>query len=371
MATQIDNIIIVNEQEVVTTSIDGYFKNLAIVAEFENAALLNSHIFSADGYEIYESLNAVAEVFPTTHIVYKYAQDAFTQKANTGVNKSAMEKLAVIQMKSTDSSFEAGLNRVGYADAYHFVCASNIEEDIISFATYFADKRKIPHAQTSDEDVLTDTTGNIAETLADASVKCALYYHSTNDEGLHAAQGAIHCFGTPGRIAGFYDKPSGITVDILTDNQKTKLDGNYVNYFTPFIGQAGSYMSRNLTAGGYLTNGTKIQKQVILDRIILNLQSAGMDALQMKIPYDDRGGAILEGKLKAVLRQLQQEQLIKIDSVDEDGEVLKGQELKVLSIAETKKDFNSYYAAQTFVVQASVLLALNAEKVVINLGYEV
>ena len=371
MSTNIDNIVIINEMETVTTSIQGYFLNEAIVAEFENAALLNSHVFSTDGYEVYESLAAVAQVFPTTHIVYKYAQDAFTQKANTGVNKSALEKLIVVQIKSTDSSFEAGLTRIGYADAYHWVCASNDAEDIESFTAYFADKRKIPHAQTSDADVLTDTTGNIAETLVDANKKCALYYHSVNDEGLHAAQAAIHCFGTPGRIAGFYDKPSGITVDVLTDTQKTKLDGNYVNYYTPFIGQAGSYMSRNLTAGGYLTNGTKIQKQVILDRIILNLQSAGMDALQMKIPYDDRGGAILEGKLKAVLRQLQQEELIKSDSTDDDGEVLKGQELKVLSIAQTKKDFASYYAAQTFVVQATVYLALNAEKVVINLGYEV
>src|SRR5574344_410578 len=107
MSSNIDNIIIVNESEIITTSIDGYFKNLAIVAEFENAALLNSNVFSTDGYEVYESLTAVAQVFPTTHIVYKYAQDAFTQKANTGVNKSAMERLIILQVKSTDSSFEA------------------------------------------------------------------------------------------------------------------------------------------------------------------------------------------------------------------------------------------------------------------------
>ena len=128
MSTNIDNIVIVNEMETITTSVDGYFKNLAIVAEFENAALLNSHVFSTDGYEVYESLAAVAQVFPTTHIVYKYAQDAFTQKANTGVNKSALEKLIVVQIKSTDSSFEAGLTRIGYADAYHWVLLQTIQK---------------------------------------------------------------------------------------------------------------------------------------------------------------------------------------------------------------------------------------------------
>ena len=126
-----------------------------------------------------------------------------------------------------------------------------------------------------------------------------------------------------------------------------------------------------MTAGGYLTNGEKIQKQVILDRVILNLQSAGMDALEMKIPYDDRGGAILEGKLTAVLTQLQNEELIKADSVDDAGFVTKGQTLRVLSVAETKKNFPSYYATQTFIVQAFIYLALNAEFVQINLGYSV
>src|SRR5574344_3151061 len=222
MATNIDDIIIVNESEVITTSIDGYFKNEAIVAEFENAALLNSHVFSADGYEVYSSLNAVAQVFPTTHIVYKLAQDAFTQKANTGMNKSSLERLIILQVKSTDSSFEAALTRIGYSDAHKWVCASRVAEDIESFVNYFADKTKIPHVQTSDADVLTDTAGNVAETLVDANKKAVLYYHAIDEEGLDAAMASMFCFAVPGRIAGVFDAPSGITSDTLTDNQKSK-----------------------------------------------------------------------------------------------------------------------------------------------------
>ena len=370
-STNIDNIIIVNDQEIVTTSIDGYFKNNAIVAKFENAALLNNYTFSTKGYEEYESLQAVAAVFPTTHIVYKLAKAAFTQKTNTGMNKSAMEKLAVVQILATDTDIEAGLTRIGYGDAYHWICASNVASDIESFASYFSDKRKIPHAQTSDAAVLTGGEGAISTTLAGAKTKCALYYHAVDTQGLASAMAAIHSFATPGRIAGFYDKPTGITVDTLSDNEKSTLDASFVNYYVPYIGQAGKYQTRDMTAGGYLTNGEKIQKQVILDRVILNLQSAGMDALEMKIPYDDRGGAILEGKLTAVLTQLQNEELIKADSVDDAGFVTKGQTLRVLSVADTKKNFPSYYATQTFIVQAFIYLALNAEFVQINLGYSV
>ena len=382
MSTNIDNIIIVNEQEIITTSIDGYFKNLAIVARFENSDLLEGQTFSTDGYEEFESLAGVGEKFPTTHPVYKCAKDVFTQKVNTGMNKSAVEKVAICQVLSTDNDIESALIRIGYTDAYHWVLTSTDDEDIMSFMGYFADKRKIPHAQTNEPEVLTNTQvtiegesgeeeiDNIAKRLADKNMKGVLYYHSLTDEFLNGAMGSIHCFGTPGRISGVFDKPSGITKDELTDNEKSKLDTNYVNYYTPYIGQAGSYMTRVLTAGGYMSNGDEIQQQVILDRIILNLQSAGMDALEMKPPYDDRGGALLEGKLKAVLKQLQNEELIASDSLSEDGTLQKGQELKVLSRQTVKEQFASKFAEKCFVVQAHVEIALNAKKVEINLVYQ-
>lgn len=379
MSTDIDNIIVVNEQEVILTSIDGYFRNLAVVAKFENASLNSGVIFPTAGYKEYESLSAVAEDFPTTHPVYKACIDVFAQKVNTGMNKSAVEKVAVCQILTTDDSVEAGLNRIGYTDAYQWVYVGTTDADIESFVDYFAGKRKIPHVQTSEPEVLSNTQvtpssgdayDNIAKVLKDGNKKVVLYYHAIDDEALNGAVASIHCFANPGRIAGVFDKPSNITVDVLTDTQKSNLDTNHVNYYTPYIGQAGSYMTRNMTAGGFMSNGVETQEQVILDRIILNLQSAGMDALEMKIPYDDRGGAMLEGKLKAVLRQLQNEGLIASDSLADDGTIQKGQTLKVLSRETTKRQFPSYFAEKCFIAQATAEIALNAKKVTINLVYQ-
>lgn len=382
MSTNIDNIIVVNQEEIITTSLDGYFKNVAIVGQFENASLNNGYNFSPSGYEEFESLAAVGEIFPTTHQVYKCARDVFAQKVNTGMNKSAVQKVAVCQVLNTDSNIEEALARIGYADAYHWVLISNDDDDIESFATYFADKRKIPHAQTNEEEVLTNgkvikqvndeqkEVDNIAKILRDKNAKVTLYYHKETDEFLNGAMASIHAFGTPGRIAGVFDKPSGITKDDLTDGNKSNLDKNCVNYYTAYIGQAGSYQTRVLTAGGFMSNGEEIQQQVILDRIILNLQSAGMDALEMKIPYDDRGGAVLEGKLKAVLRQLQNEELIAADSLADDGTLKKGQTLEVLSRETVKQQYTSKFAEKCFVVKATAELALNAKKVEINLVYQ-
>ena len=90
----------------------------------------------------------------------------------------------------------------------------------------------------------------------------------------------------------------------------------------------------------------------------------------MKIPYDDRGGSILEGKLKAVLRQLQNEELIAEDSLADDGTLKKGQTLQVLSRETVKQQYPSKFAEKCFVVKATVELALNAKKVEINLVYQ-
>lgn len=372
MAIDIDSIIVVNEREVIQTSIDGYFLNIAIISEFENAALLDGYIFSTDGYEVFTNMTGIAAIFPTTHEVYKIAQKIFAQKTNLGVNKSALQELAVLQIKSTDSSFEAGLNRIGYADAYQFVLASEVEEDIMSASEYVLGKRKILHCQTSDADVLTDTAGNVAERLHDGGYnRTALWFHTADDYSLAGAVAAVLAPAVPGKNNGKYNKVSGITFDTFTSNQIAKLDANNVNYYTNFIGQAGKFMARTLIASAKMATGEKIQKTIIIDRIVLGLQSAGMDALQMQIPYDDRGGAILEGKLKAVLRQLQIQELIKSDSLDDDGNKVKGQTLSVLTTAQTKKDFASLYATQTFVAPAFVYLALNGDGVEINLGYEV
>lgn len=379
---QIDNIIMVNEQEIITSDPNDYFISAAIVANFENDSLVSGKTFDTSGYEVYENLDGVAEKFPTTHPVYKAAQDMFAQKVNTGMNKSAVKTIAVCQVLQTDSNIEEALNRIGYTDAYHWVLVGNDDDDIESFVNYFETKRKIPHAQTSEAEVLTNTkvkkegvsgqveVDNIAKILKDKSAKVVLYYHKKDDEALNGAVAAIHCFGTPGRIAGVFDKPTGITVDILTEPQQNKLNENYVNYYTSYIGQAGKYQARQLTAGGYMSNGKETQLQVILDRIIINLQSAGMDALEQKIPYDDRGGVLLEGKLKAVLKQLQNEELIAADSLADDGTLQKGQTLEVLSRETTKKDFPSYFAKKCFIAKATAEIALNAKQVTIYLAYQ-
>ena len=370
MGTDIDNIIVVNEQETITTSIDAYFKNIAILAEFANTDLLNSHEFATSGYEEYTSLAGVAEVFPTTHAVYKIAQVIFAQKTNTGVNKSAVQKVAVLQQKTTDTDAESALTRIGYADAYQFILASTDKADIKSASEYFLDKRKILHCQTSDTDVLSNAAGNVALALKTGKYKrTALWHHSADTKNIGGAVAAIIACATPGKIAAKFNIPTGITVDTFTETQKSNLDTNNVNYYTYFIGQAGKYMTRELTVNGVLSTGTKVQKQVILDRIILNLQSAGMDALVQQIGFDDRGGAVLEEKLCAVMRQLQKEQLIAEDSTDDDGNKLIGQSLKVLSIAQIKKDYNSLYATQNFVVSASAVIDVNADAVQINLAY--
>lgn len=371
MTTNIDGIIIVNEQELILTDIDSYFKNLAIIAEFVDGDLIAGKTFPVSGYAEYETLQALGEIFPTTHQVYKDASKVFAQRTNTGVNKSNVEKVIVVQIKATDTDFQAGLVRVGYADAYHWITTSRVADDIESASEYFLGKRKRFYAQTSDADVLTDTAGNIAETLNDGGyTQTSLFYHAIDTESLAGAVASIMCHNPVGSIKASMNKPSGITVDTITSAQETALNANNVNYYCYYkSGTGGSQMSRTGTVNGLTADGESIQKKLILDIIILNLQNAGMDALFSQIPYSDLGGGVLEEKLTAVLIQQQRNGLIAPDSNDEDGNFLLGLGLDVLTMAYTKANYPSLYASKTFKVKADITLALGAEKVEIDLGY--
>jgi hypothetical protein len=369
----IDNIVEVLEQERTYTSIDSLFKSIALVFEFDDTYLNAGKTFDVAGYETYTTLTEVAVKFPTTTEVYKSAKAVFDQAANTGVNKSNVERVFVVQKKSTDASYEAGLNRVfttiAPLDAYWIIPVTRTKAQIESVVDWVTSKRKICNYQSSDADLLTSASTDIATGFKnDNENRACGWYHSTNTQDLAAAVASIMCSARPGDRAAFYKTPTGITVDTITSTQEGYLDGKYCNYFNKLFAYE-TYLQRSLTYNGLVASGDKVQKILQIDRMVLMLQSASMDALVQDIPYDDRGGSTLAAYLTAVLRQLQNESIISADSKDSDGKVVQGFTCEVLTVADTQTNYLSLYSAQKFKVFIEVYLALTAEKVSMELEY--
>jgi hypothetical protein len=371
MAQQ-DDIIIIRTVENITTSILDYFLNIALVTEIEEDDLVSGVTFSTSGKEEYSSLSAVAEKFDTTSKIYKIAKDVFTQKSNTGINQSNLRRLVILEKKSTDETFEACLNRIGYKNSYFVILNPKQDSDITSVNDWVSGYRKLLFAQSNSADVATDSTDDIASTLkAQNASRCAMYFHNEEEESLNAALAAILASYPIGGKTASYKKPTGITVDELTDTQEGNLANKNVNYYVPYIGGAGDYSTRYLTSdNGVTLSGDEIEKIIAIDRTVLSLQSSLMDALEQDIPYDDNGGTIVYSKVNSVFAELKNEGIFAEDSVDEEtGETIKSYTIEVLTRATVKNNYPDYFAQKMFIVNTEVQLAGSGKKVMLTLAY--
>lgn len=385
-----DNIIIIKTEETITTSILDYFLNIALVTEIDTGDLVTDKTFDSTGVEIYASLSSVAEKFVTSSKIYKIARDIFNQKNNFGINQSNFKRLAIIKKEISDPDFASALNRVGYNNAY-FVIVNPIEDqEINSVNDWIQNKRKMQFAQISmiepteetdenGEPIIDETTGlpvleyDIATVLKNKkSSRTALYYHKYGeDESLAGAVASILASYPVGAKSASFKKPSGITVNKLSDTEEAKLSEKNVNYYVNYIGGAGDYGTRQLTSDNGVTSGGKeIEEVIAIDRIVLTLQANLMDALEQDIPYDDNGGTILYGKVVKALTQVKNDGLLAEDSVDEEtGEVDKSFTVHIPTRATLKREYNEYFKQKMFIIQVVANLAGTAKKVMLTFAY--
>lgn len=373
MAKSLSNIVAVNATQLSITSIDSYFRYIMVVAAFEDADLISGQTFSVAGYEEYETLDGIATKFPVAHQVYKWAEDMFAQKVNSGINGSTFEKLVVVQKKTTDATYLEALNRIGYEDAYWVLPLTDTVAEVQSIESWVSTKYKQIFPQDNSADILNNAVAtDIASVLkAGGSERAAVWYHVDSDEALAGSIQAILATNNPGDKAAFYKEPANITVDSLIDADLTSLDNKNANYYTNLKGTAGKWNSDKFTFKGILVNGDKIQKLYQTDRIILTLQTRGMDVLKRDIPYANRGVVQVEKELNKVLKGFQIQEIIKDQTfINYFGNTVNGYFAKVYSMEDTLAGFPSQYATETFVAKIEYLLALTGEKIVIDINYQ-
>lgn len=370
MANQ-DDVIIIRTVESITTSILDYFLNIALVTEIEDSTdLVDGKDFSGD-MEEYSSFNAIAEKYVPTSKIYKIGQAVFSQKTNTGANQSNLKRLKIYK-KQAGEDFPTCMQRVNVKNSYFILINPKQDSDIEDAESWIGSQRKLMFAQSKSSNIASNNTEDIATKLKNKKVgRVALYYHLLDNESLAGAIASILASYPIGAKTASFKTPTGITVDNLTDTVEGYLKGKNVNYYVPFIGGADDYSKRELTSdNGVVLNGDEIQKVISVDRTVLSLQAGLMDALIQDIPYDDNGGTIVYNKVNDVLATLKREGVLAEDSIDEEtGEILKSYTIKVLTRAETKKNYKEYFAQKMFIVEIEVQFAGSAKKVMLTLAY--
>lgn len=367
---KIDNLINIGFTLTQATDITTFFKNVAYIADFENTDLLDEVIVPDAGLAI-SSMETLDATFKPSTQFYKDISDILTQKNNTSPNRSEVESVILFQKKTSDATWAEAFTRIFALNAnYAQLCISSHEAgDIGEIASLCAAYNRLGEFQTSDADVLAKTSGNIAETLMNTSNNnVKLSYHTLATDNLAGAIMSVQASSNFGSNGDLYSTLTNITPQEYTDTQENNLKDLNTSFYTfvnPINGGGVNQYASKLYFVSKMAGGENAKRRRIRYFIDLMLKAKGLDFLKKKLTYQDSSGAILESMLSAVLIEASNNNLITKNEKNEPSFYL-----NVLSMQETKINYNSLYLSQTYKVKGWYVDALTGAKIDIELSID-
>lgn len=182
-------------------------------------------------------------------------------------------------------------------DFYGVMMTSSATLEIAALAAAVEADLKIFVAQSADDDILSDTAGNLAETLnAAAYNRTALIFSRDNLDYANGAWMGLQLAKDPGSSTWNFKTLSGVTADTLTDTQISNVESNEANHYTTTKGI-------NMTGLGTMASGRFIDVTRGIDWLQTRMQERIVQLLANsdKIPYTDVGAQALENEVRAQL----------------------------------------------------------------------
>lgn len=219
------------------------------------------------------------DLFGVTHTINRITQD--DQSLDDGI---AADYAAV---KADDEDF------------YGVFMTANGTLEIAALASAVEADRKIFIAQSSDDDILADTGGNLAETLNTANYnRTALIWNGDNAKYANGAWMGKQFPKNPGQSTWAFKSLAGVPTDVLSDSQISNLEANEANHFTNTKGLP-------MTLQGTMASGRFIDITRGIDWLIVRMQERLLQLLANsdKIAYTQSGITALENEVRAQLKE--------------------------------------------------------------------
>lgn len=182
-------------------------------------------------------------------------------------------------------------------DFYGVLLASASTLEIVALAAAVEADRKILGVSTSDSDVLSDTAGNVAETLASAGYNRTFVLWNLDNFDFAAAAWVGKMFPkNPGSATWAFKSLAGVTVDALSDTQLGNLEANSANHYTATKGL-------NMALHGTMASGRYIDVTRGIDWLTARMQERVIQTLANsdKVAFTAAGIATLESVVRAQL----------------------------------------------------------------------
>lgn len=192
----------------------------------------------------------------------------------------------------------------GLSDWYITNIESRVKADILLVAAWTEPRSKIYMAQSSDADILSDTAGNVAETLNGLLYTRTALWYTANDaqylDGAISSSGGGLNLDVPGGVGIWGFRPlEGVTFDNVTGLQATNIFANAANF-------NGRNLQLSFSQEGTMAAGKPrfIDVTTTIDWVIKRSEEAVL-SLQVgtptKIPYTNAGINQIVGAVQGVL----------------------------------------------------------------------
>lgn len=352
------------------TDLGVFFSSCAYIGDFIATDLKAGVSVPASGYFTFASTEDVENTFVSSSQYYADLVALFTQNGNARPNQARVQNVICFQKTGSHSTWGDAFTALHTANGnWSQIAISSRDAAAISSVAAACEAvtgGRLFEAQTSDADVASDGSGNLALTLKTAGyANTKLTYTSTSTDSISPAIMAIQTSDKLGANGDLYSKIAGQTPREYTSAVEAALDGNNVSYYTminPVSGGSVSAYATNIYYGGKMVNGEDAKRRRIRFYIEYMMKAVSLDFLAKKLTYQDSSGAVLESMLNALLIECQNNDMVVQDTEDTNGFYL-----NVLSMADTRKNYVSLYNSQTYKVVGWYIDALTGRKVDISL----
>lgn len=184
-------------------------------------------------------------------------------------------------------------------DFYGVLLAETGTLDAAALAAAALSDRKIVGLRCADSDILSDTAGNLAETLEVAGYNNVyLLYGEDVTQYADCAWMGKQFPKNPGSATWAFKSLAGVAVDSLTDTQISNIEANDANHYT-------STKGLSMTLQGTMASGRFIDIQRGIDWLTVRMQERILQLLANsdKIAFTDAGIASLESEVRAQLEE--------------------------------------------------------------------
>ena len=210
----------------------------------------------------------------------------------------------VVATRGEDEDIRTVLERVAAKEEFYGIYITEMQDDDLADAEAWADENDKLLAVTVTEDT------RVSNSLRTLVLRSA----SEKDDYAALAWMAL-CFGyDPGSETWAYKALSGITPGDYTSTQKDQMDENNVNYYVSVAGADITYDGK--TCGGEFVDNIRF-RDWLLTR--LQLEIFQLFVANRKIPFTDAGIALVENRIRYVLKQGQEAGGIAADTYDGDN----------------------------------------------------